>query len=81
MVGKAIGNVINDKNIATITITFASILFLFSDLMLVLGWFVKSIKWADNVCLGTYFPALTFLAFSMLLMSFVNDKKEVKLWK
>ena len=42
--------------------------------MLVLGWFVKNIEWADNVCLGTYFPALTFLAFSMLLMSFCKKR-------
>ena len=76
MVGKAVGNLIQDRNIATITIAISSLLFFFSDLMLVLGWFVKSIKWADKVCLGTYYPALTFLAFSMLLMSFVNNKKE-----
>ena len=81
MVGKALGNYINNKNYATLTIVLSSVVFFFSDLMLVLGWFVKDIEWADNVCLGTYFPALTFLAFSMLLMSFVNDKKEVKLWK
>ena len=49
--------------------------------MLVLGWFVKDIKWADKVCLGTYYPALTFLAFSMFLMCFLNNKKEVNLWK
>ena len=81
MVGKALGNYINNKNYATLTIVLSSVVFFFSDLMLVLGWFVKDIEWADNVCLGTYFPALTFLAFSMLLMSFVNDKKEVKLCK
>ena len=81
MVGKALGNFINNKNYATLTIVLSSVVFFFSDLMLVLGWFVKDIEWADNVCLGTYYPALTFLAFSMLLMSFVNDKKEVKLWK
>ena len=81
MVGKALGNFINNKNYATLTIVLSSVVFFFSDLMLVLGWFVKDIEWADNVCLGTYFPALTFLAFSMLLMSFVNEKKEVELCK
>ena len=49
--------------------------------MLVFGWFVDGIKWASKVCLGTYYPALTFLAFSMLLMSLVNNNSEVKLCK
>ena len=74
MVGKALGNFINNKNYATLTIVLSSVVFFFSDLMLVLGWFVKNIEWADNVCLGTYFPALTFLAFSMLLMSFCKKR-------
>ena len=43
--------------------------------MLVLGWFVKDIEWADNVCLGTYFPALIFLAFSMLLMGLIDKAR------
>ena len=77
MVGKAIGNLVQDRNAATVTIAVSSMLFFFSDLMLVLGWFVKSIEWADNVCLATYYPALSLLAFSMLLKTFnktTNDK-------
>ena len=70
MVGKSIGNFIQDRNAATMTIALSSILFFFSDLMLVLGWFVKTLDWADDVCLATYYPALSFLAFSMLLMTF-----------
>lgn len=42
--------------------------------MLVFGWFIDDIKWANKVCLGTYYPALTFLAFSMLLMSLVKKR-------
>ena len=77
MVGKAIGNLVQDRNAATVTIAVSSMLFFFSDLMLVLRWFVKSIEWADNVCLATYYPALSLLAFSMLLKTFnktTNDK-------
>lgn len=76
MVGKAVGNLIQDRNIATITIALSSLLFFFSDLMLVLGWFVKTIEWADDVCLATYYPALSLLAFSMLLIYLIKTKNE-----
>ena len=78
MVGKAVGNLIQDRNITTVTIALSSLLFFFSDLMLVLGWFVKTVEWADNVCLATYYPALSFLAFSMLLTTYnkSNCKKQ-----
>ena len=75
MAGKAIGNSIKYKNIATIMISLASMLFLFSDLMLVLGALVNTIKWASVACLSTYYPALCFLAFSMLLMNICKSKE------
>ena len=74
MVGKSLGNLIRNRNIATKMIGFASVLFFISDLMLVLGWFVKTIEWADKACFATYYPALSFLAFAMLLTS-INECK------
>ena len=67
MLGKAAGNFFRNKNAVTGTIAFASFLFFFSDLMLVLDWFVDLWKWTDNACMGTYYPALCFLALSMCL--------------
>ena len=78
MVGKAIGNLIQDRNMATRTIALSSILFLFSDLMLVLAWFVKKLYWAENLSLTAYYPALSFLAFSMLLMALYKNNFNFK---
>lgn len=69
MLGKAIGNFVRDKNIVTGIIAFASLLFFISDLMLVLDWFVGIWNWTDHACMGTYYPALCFLALSMFLNS------------
>ena len=67
MLGKAFGNFIRKKNYVNLTIAIASLMFFLSDLMLVLAWFIKGIPWADNVCMGLYYPALCFLALSMFL--------------
>jgi len=67
MLGKAIGNFVNEKKSVTSVIAVASFLFFFSDLMLVLGRFAGAGTWADNACMGTYYPALCLLAFSMFL--------------
>ncbi len=67
MLGKAVGNFIREKNSVTGTIAVASGLFFFSDLMLVFDWFIGRWSWTDNACMGTYYPALCLLAFSMFL--------------
>ena len=67
MFGKAVGNFLKDKNIVTGMIAVASALFFFSDLMLVFDWFIGLWSWTDHACMGTYYPALCFLALSMLL--------------
>ena len=67
MLGKAIGNCVHDKNAVTGTIAAASALFFFSDLMLVFDWFIGLWSWTDHACIGTYYPALCLLAFSMIL--------------
>lgn len=67
MLGKAIGNFVREKNAFTGTIAAASALFFFSDLMLVFDWFIGLWSWTDHACMGTYYPALCLLAFSMIL--------------
>ena len=70
MLGKATANLICQVNAVNALISAGSLLFFFSDLMLVLNWFVGVGKWAANACMGTYYPALCILAFSMYLKAF-----------
>lgn len=72
MLGKAISNLICMPNGVNALIALGSFLFFFSDLMLVLDWFVGAWKWTDNACMGTYYPALCILAFSMYYKSFLS---------
>lgn len=67
MLGKALGNFICEKNLVNGTIAVASVLFFFSDLILVFDWFIGLWEWTDNACMGTYYPALCLLALSMFL--------------
>ena len=75
MLGKALGNFIREKNLVNGTIAVASILFFFSDLMLVFDWFIGLWSWTDHACMGTYYPALCFLALAMFLNT-KNLKKD-----
>ena len=70
MLGKATANLICQANAVNAIIAAGSFLFFFSDLMLVLNWFVRVGKWAGNACMGTYYPALCLLAFSMYFKAF-----------
>ena len=74
MLGKALGSFLREKNLVTGTIAGASALFFFSDLMLVFDWFIGLWSWTDHACMGTYYPALCFLALAM----FLNTTKERK---
>ena len=67
MLGKAIGNFVRKRSLSNATVALASALFFFSDLMLVLDWFIGLWDWTNNACMGTYYPALCLLAFSMML--------------
>lgn len=67
MLGKAIGNLVRERNAVNGVIAAGSALFFFSDLMLVFDWFIGRWSWADHACMGTYYPALCLLAFSMIL--------------
>lgn len=75
MLGKAIGNFIREKNFVGRTVATASALFFFSDLMLVFDWFIGRWSRTDHACMGTYYPALCLMAFSMYLQSIKNNKE------
>ena len=70
MLGKAVGNFIKNKTKTNALMALSGFLFFFSDLMLVLDWFIGKWTWTDHACMGTYYPALCFLALSMLLKTF-----------
>lgn len=78
MLGKAIGNFVSKKSITTATIALASALFFFSDLMLVFDRFIGRWSWTDNACMGTYYPALCLLAFSMFIHCVSAKNKYVR---
>ncbi len=66
MVGKSISNVVKERNPLTIILLVGSIMFFFSDLMLLLNVFGDLGKITDILCLATYYPAQILLAFSLL---------------
>lgn len=75
MLGKAFSNFLKRKNILMGTIVTASALFFFSDLMLVFDWFIGLWEWTSEACMGTYYPALCLLAFSMCLKIIISLRK------
>lgn len=74
MLGKAVGNFVREKTLVNGTIAVASVLFFFSDLMLVFDWFIGLWSWTDHACMGTYYPALCFLALAMCIKSIKNNR-------
>ncbi|MDE6294380.1 MAG: lysoplasmalogenase, partial [Clostridiales bacterium] len=67
MVGKAICNFAVDRSWLTFIIMLGSLLFFFSDLMLLLNVFSSVEKYVGALCLSTYYPAECLLAFSVFL--------------
>ena len=65
MVGKAIANLVHAKNWPCLIIMVGSILFFFSDLMLLLNVFGNVSRICDTLCLATYYPAETLLAWAI----------------
>jgi hypothetical protein len=73
MLGKAISNVIRERNLLNILVLVGSGLFFFSDLMLVFNVFTNIPGIALNLlCLITYYPAECILSHTILQA----DKKE-----
>ncbi len=80
MVGKALSNLVREKNLQNILILIGSILFFFSDLMLLLNVFGAMPKAVDVLCLATYYPAECILAFAILMHKdkTLNETKAVE---
>ena len=67
MVGKAISNLIAVHSFQNLIIVLGSILFFFSDLMLLLHIFANLPRVVDILCLVTYYPAQCYLALSIFI--------------
>ena len=65
MVGKAIANSLTQLNLRNLLIVIGSVLFLFSDLMLLLNVFGNLSQVFSVLCLATYYPAECLLALSI----------------
>ncbi len=74
MVGKAVSDFIRKPSAMAAILMIGSVLFFFSDLMLVLDWFMGLASWTGKLCMATYYPAQCFLAFS----SFYYSESEKK---
>ena len=74
MVGKAIGDFVKLKSWLTFAIALGSLLFFFSDLMLLLNVFSSVKMYVGALCLATYYPAECLLAFSIYLARRAEDK-------
>lgn len=72
MLGKAISNLVRQKNALNIILVIGSALFFFSDLMLLFCRFA-GVEVCGYLCLATYYPAEILLACSIL---FARDKQE-----
>lgn len=73
MVGKAVAGGVREKTLPMIIMAVGSVLFYFSDLMLVLRWFADAPRLAGDLCLMTYFPAQGLLAASVYF--YANKEK------
>ena len=65
MFGKALAGFIRQRTIFNALLAVGSLLFVFSDLMLVFSSFMGKWGWTNEACMATYYPALCILAFSM----------------
>lgn len=66
MLGKALVNLVKERSLLNIFLVVGSALFFFSDLMLLLDVFANLFGLAPVLCLITYYPAQSLLAFSLL---------------
>ncbi len=73
MVGKAFANLAHKRDITNFIIIIGSVLFFFSDFMLLLDNFAGLGAIAGILCLATYYPAECLLAHSIFQ---ANNKKE-----
>ncbi len=76
MVGKSISIFIDKKSIDRLIILVGTILFFFSDLMLLFNVFSEVNNIFNILCLATYYPAEFLLAFSILFSNIIINKKD-----
>lgn len=77
MVGKAINNLIKERNLLNIVLVVGSSLFLFSDLMLLISRFAE-LPLFSHFCILTYYPAQCLLSYSIMCSKTKNNQKEEK---
>lgn len=73
MVGKTVANFLRCRDRITALQMIGSMMFFFSDLMLLLGIFGDAPRITDTLCLYSYFPAQALLAHSVY--HYVNKEK------
>ncbi len=78
MLGKSVSNLVREHTVTNLTIFVGSLLFFFSDLMLLLNVFAGLGKAFDILCLITYYPAETLLAMSIWLSLTTNQKNKIQ---
>lgn len=64
MAGKAISCFLRQRTLTNALLALGSMMFYFSDVMLILAWFASARRWADLCCCWTYFPGQGVLAIS-----------------
>lgn len=62
MAGKAISCFLRARTVTNALLALGSVMFYFSDVMLILAWFAGAGRWADLACCWTYFPGQGVLA-------------------
>lgn len=73
MVGKSISNFIREKSLLNLLIMIGSLLFMFSDLMLLFANFANVSRLFDILCLATYYPGQAMLASSFYFGNKLNN--------
>lgn len=68
MLGKAVSNFCRHPSPFYGLLAAGSLLFFFSDFMLLLHWFVGRWRWTDNACMATYYPAVCLIALSIFVL-------------
>ena len=64
MAGKAVSSFLRERTLVNALLALGSVMFCFSDAMLILAWFAGAAHWADLCCCWTYFPGQGVLAVS-----------------
>lgn len=62
MAGKAVSGFLRTRTLTNALLALGSVMFYFSDVMLLLAWFAGAGDWADIACIYTYFPGQGILA-------------------